>query len=155
MSDVSFLQAVVRGKYIRPLGADGRVLVRADLGTSLVSAFDQLPASVRFFTGGDTSVRGYELESIGPRNEEGDVIGGKNLAVGSIEYEHRIKDKWSVAAFVDAGDAFDTELPELRIGAGAGVRWQSPIGPVRVDLAHGFQEPGDLIRLHLIIGPDL
>ncbi|MDQ2694337.1 MAG: autotransporter assembly complex protein TamA [Pseudomonadota bacterium] len=155
LSDVSFLQGVVRGKLIEPVGDDGRLILRGDIGTSLVSDFDQLPASVRFFAGGDRSVRGYSLDSIGPE-EDGEVVGGKNLVIGSVEYEHRIRDKWSVAAFVDTGDAFDTESPELKTGVGLGVRWQSPVGPVRVDIAHALDEPpGDTIRLHLTIGPDL
>jgi len=75
--------------------------------------------------------------------------------VGSLEYEHRILENWSVAGFVDSGDAFD-QAPEFKTGVGIGLRWLSPVGPVRVDLASGLERPpGDIIRLHLIIGPDL
>lgn len=154
LSDVSFIQAAARSKWIQPLGENGRLLLRGDLGTSLISDFDELPATVRFFAGGDRSVRGFELDEIGSRNEEGDVIGGRHLMVGSVEYEYLIKENWGIAAFVDSGTAFD-ETPDFKTGVGAGVRWHSPVGPVRVDLASGLEEPGELIRLHVTIGPDL
>jgi translocation and assembly module TamA len=60
-----------------------------------------------------------------------------------------------VAAFVDVGDAFDNKAPDLRTGAGLGLRWQSPVGPVKVDLGHGFDEPGDDFRIHFSLGPEL
>ena len=158
ISDVTFIQAALSSKWIKSLGDNGRIILRGDVGSTFLPSqedFDNLPASLRFFAGGDNSVRGYTLDSIGPRNDENDVIGGKHLLVGSIEYEHRVKEKWSVAAFVDSGDAFDDENPELKTGVGVGVRWQSPVGPIRVDLASGLDAPGDTIRLHINIGPDL
>jgi len=155
LSDLSFLQATVRGKRIKSLDINDRFILRAALGTTFTSDFDQFPTSLRFYAGGDNSVRGYSLDSIGPRNAQGDVIGGKHLVVGSLEYEHRILENWSVAGFVDSGDAFD-QAPEFKTGVGIGLRWLSPVGPVRVDLASGLERPpGDIIRLHLIIGPDL
>ncbi len=154
LSDVSFLQPTVSTKWIRSFGERHRVLLRGDAGTTWVSGFDSLPSSLRYFAGGDQSVRGYALDSIGPRDAEDEVIGGRHLLVGSVEYEYAFRDKWSVAAFVDAGDAFD-DVPEPKVGVGFGLRWQSPVGPIRVDLASGLNEPGDTIRLHLTIGPDL
>lgn len=157
LSDVTFLQAVLRSKWIATFGDDDRLILRGDVGSTWLpnDDFEKLPATLRFFTGGDRSVRGYVYESIGPRNADDDVIGGKHLLVGSIEYEHRILEQWSLAAFVDSGDAFDDEAPELKTGVGVGVRWLSPVGPVRVDVASGLDEPGDTVRLHLNIGPDL
>ncbi len=156
LSDVTFTQGTVNGKWIKSIGADGRFIARGQFGATLISGgFDKLPASLRFFAGGDRSVRGYSLDSIGPRDADDEVVGAKYLTVGSVEYDHSVRENWSVAAFVDAGDAFDDEAPDLKFGAGLGVRWLSPVGPVRVDLAHGFNEPGDAIRLHLTIGPDL
>ncbi len=154
LSALSFFQPTASGKLIRPLGEQGRFIVRSDLGTTVVSNFDALPASLRFYAGGDNSVRGYELDKIGPRDRDGNVIGGKNLLVGSLEYEHRVWGKWSIAAFVDSGDAFD-DTPDFKTGVGVGMRWQSPVGPIRVDLAHGLEDPGDTIRLHISIGPEL
>jgi translocation and assembly module TamA len=130
--------------------------VRGDAGATLIADqdFSQLPSSLRFFAGGDSSVRGYNLDVIGPQNDQDDVIGGRYLLVGSVEYERRILPAWSLATFVDVGDAFD-DSPELKTGVGIGVRWQSPVGPVRVDVASGLEDPGDSVRLHVSIGPDL
>jgi len=157
ISDLSFLQALMGIKWIQTLGERHRLIGRADGGTTLIADedFPSFPSSLRFYAGGDRSVRGYRRDSIGPEDDEGDNIGGKHLVVASIEYEYRILDNWAVAAFADVGDAFDNETPELRTGVGLGVRWFSPIGPVKVDLASGLDEPGDPIRLHLSVGPEL
>lgn len=154
LSEISFVQAHAAGKWIQPLGETSRVIARGALGATWTDAFTELPASLRFFAGGDRSVRGYELDVIGPLDSEGNVIGGRYLAVASLELDRHIADKWSAALFVDTGDAFDGERPTWRTGAGIGLRWQSPIGPVRIDLATGLDAPGDKLRLHLTIGPD-
>lgn len=157
ISDISLLQAAVKTKFIKSLNEKSRLIARAQAGTTWITDedFTLLPTSLRFFAGGDNSIRGYALDVVGPRNEENDVIGGRHLLVGSLEYEYRLYDQWSVAAFADTGDAFDNDTPQFKTGVGIGVRWQSPVGPIRVDLAHGLEEPGDTIRLHLNIGPDL
>ncbi len=157
LSDINFLQGVLHLKWVHALNEDNRLIARGDLGaTTILEDFEDLPASLRFYTGGDTSVRGYAYNSIGPTDDEGTVIGGKNLLVGSLEYEHRVWDTWSVAAFVDSGDAFDGAAPEMKTGVGVGVRWRSPVGPVRIDFSSGLDRPpGDAFRFSFSIGPDL
>ncbi len=155
LSDTSFLQGRGELRWIRSLPGDGRLLLRGEAGSSLVSDFHELPASVRFFAGGDQSVRGYAYRSLGPSNAAGDVIGGRHLLVGSAEYEHPLAGKWSAALFYDIGNAIDRLDDPLRRGAGVGLRWQSPVGPVRIDMASALDEPGRPWRLHLRIGPDL
>jgi translocation and assembly module TamA len=153
-SDVSFVQARAHAKLIWPLGA-GRVIARGDLGATSVSRFEDLPATLRFYTGGDQSVRGYAYNTVGPRDALGDVIGGKHLAVGSLEVEYPIVGKWSGAAFYDVGRAYtDTDEPYAE-GAGFGVRWRSPIGPLRLDVASALSRPDRPWRIHLVVGPDL
>jgi len=136
-----------------------RVIARGDVGYSVISLLDgdfhDLPPSIRFFAGGDRSVRGYDYQALGPKNLEGQVIGGKNLLVGSIEYEHKIIDKWSLAIFYDVGNAFNDFSEPLKHGTGVGVRWQSPVGLIRVDVATALSESGTPLRLHITIGPDL
>lgn len=155
-SDIDLVQEQSQGKLIRPFGAKGRILLRGDLGWSRVSDFSRLPPSLRFFAGGDRSVRGYRYQSLGPEDESGNVIGGRYLAVGSIEYDHRIKKEWSVAVFYDAGNAMDhwNEI-DLKQGTGIGARWHSPIGPIRLDLAYAISDPGITVRIHFNMGPDL
>lgn len=157
LSDINFVQGVLRLKGVYALNDDSRLLARGDLGaTAIREDFEELPASLRFYTGGDASVRGYSYNSIGPTDDQGKVVGGKNLLVGSLEYEHRVWNDWSLAAFVDSGDAFDGAAPELKTGVGVGVRWRSPVGPVRIDFASGLDRPpGDTFRFSFSIGPDL
>lgn len=153
-SDASFAQLLASGKWIRPLGK-GRLLLRADTGVTFASTFTDLPASYRFFAGGDQSVRGYEYQSLGPRDANGDVVGGRYLLSTSLEYEYPIKGAWSAALFVDAGNAFDGWSDELKQSAGIGLRWRSPVGPIRLDLAIPQDQSRDSFRIHFSMGPDL
>lgn len=154
LSDTSFFQASAGFKWINRLGS-GRLLLRGEVGLTEVQAFEKLPASYRFFAGGDQSVRGYEYRSLAPRDSNGRVEGGRYLLSGGIEYEHPVTKDWSVAAFVDAGDAFDSLNTDLRRSLGIGVRWQSPVGPVRLDLAFPSDTREDDFRIHFSMGPDL
>ncbi|MGB5442846.1 MAG: autotransporter assembly complex family protein [Gammaproteobacteria bacterium] len=155
LSDVSFLQAHVQAKFIQKVFGSSRIILRGDAAISFAPDFQELPASVRFFAGGDQSVRGYAFESLGPEDADGNVAGGKHLLVGSAEYEQHIRDKWSAAVFMDTGNAFDDFSDSLNTGAGVGVRWRSPIGLIRVDVASALSSSGNPLRLHLVIGPDL
>jgi translocation and assembly module TamA len=155
LSDVTFLQGIMDGKIIRGLGEEGRLIMRAEAGATATGNFDDLPASNRFFTGGDNSVRGYEYKSLAPENEDGDLIGGKYLLVGSVEYDYNIYKKWYLATFFDIGNAFnDASSIDASSGAGVGIRWASPVGMVRVDVASALSEDGNPWRLHITFGPD-
>jgi translocation and assembly module TamA len=154
-SDTSFVQVIADGKWIWPLGREGRALVRSQIGTTWKDQLTELPASVRFFAGGDNSVRGYEFDTLGPVNAAGEVIGGSSLITASFEYELPLRGRWSLALFVDSGNAFESSNFERKSGVGIGGRWQSPLGPIRVDLAHPLDHPTDNLRLHINLGPDL
>lgn len=154
LSDASVLRVSAHGKRVKKIGS-GRLITRLDLGKTLGDELDDLPKDLRFFSGGINSVRGFSYESLGEKNEEGNIIGGRNLLETSLEYEYPLKDKWSAAIFTDAGNAFDkTTDAKLEVGVGAGIRWRSPIGAVRVDFAVPYDDTSDL-HLHLSIGPDL
>jgi translocation and assembly module TamA len=154
LSDATFLQGIVRGKFVRSLGENGRLIVRGDIGATATSDFESLPASNRFFTGGDNSVRGYEYKSLGPVNEDGELIGGKYLLVGSAEYDYNVFGDWFLAAFYDAGNAYNESPDSIYSGAGVGIRWASPVGMVRVDVANALSEDDRPWRLHITFGPD-
>ena len=154
LSDATFLQGIMRGKLVRAFGKQGRLVMRADAGATATGNFDSMPASNRFFTGGDNSVRGYEYKSIAPENEDGDLIGGKYLLVGSVEYDYNVYGKWYLAAFYDIGSAFSESPIDASSGAGVGIRWASPVGMVRVDVASALSDDGNPWRLHITFGPD-
>lgn len=132
-----------------------RFLARLQVGGSATNGYKSVPPSLRFFAGGDQSVRGYDYQSLSPENSEGDRIGGRYMVAGSVEYQYSIAEKWRIATFVDQGNSFNKlELPNLKTGVGIGVRWVSPVGPIRVDLAHALDDDGG-IRLHFSMGPEL
>ncbi|MDO7897026.1 autotransporter assembly complex protein TamA [Pseudomonas citrulli] len=132
-----------------------RLLARAQVGGSATNGYKSVPPSLRFFAGGDQSVRGYDYQSLSPENAEGDRIGGRYMVAGSLEYQYSVAQKWRVATFVDQGNSFNNlELPSLKTGVGIGVRWVSPVGPIRLDLAHALDDEGG-IRLHFSMGPEL
>ncbi len=107
LSDQSVLQGKAIGKYLHTREGGDKLILQGSAGTTLTDELDQMPKSLRFFAGGQNSVRGYDFESLGETNAAGEVIGGKHLLTTSVEYEHPLADKWSAAAFVDAGNAFD------------------------------------------------
>jgi translocation and assembly module TamA len=157
-SSTSFLQARADAKWIKGIGNRQRVILRASLGATKVGEFDQLPPELRFFAGGDRTIRGYSFQTIGPQNDKGLIVGGEDLAIASAEYEYYFTRNWGVATFVDAGDAF-TGFGNFRtrIGTGIGLRWRSPVGMLRADLGTPVHDPDGRhgIELHLVIGPDL
>ncbi|MBI1424986.1 MAG: BamA/TamA family outer membrane protein [Gammaproteobacteria bacterium] len=155
LSDTNYAQIRLGLKWIRGLGDDGRLLLRGDFGSTNVAYLKDMPLSQRFFAGGDNSVRGYGYNELGPKDSFGYVVGGKHLIVGSVEYEHRIAGNWSGAVFYDVGNAVNSMSDPLMKGAGFGVRWNSPVGPVRFDFAWGLDKETDRFRLHVVIGPDL
>lgn len=155
LSDTSFFQARIAGKYVRALGFRNRLLARLELGATGITDFDNLPASLRFYAGGDNSVRGYDYQSLGPEDDNGNVIGGRYLIVGSIEYEQFVYKNYGVAAFVDFGNAVNDLSDPLEVGTGVGVRWLSPVGLIKLDVAAGITADDTPIRLHFSLGTDL
>ena len=155
ISDTDFNQLRGHLKFISSLSLRNRMIARGEFGSTSTSEFDELPSSVRFFSGGAQSVRGFKYQSLGPTDASGDVVGGRYLVLGSIEFEHYFGDRWGAAVFFDIGNAMDDLDDDLERGAGFGLRWKSPVGPVRIDLASAISRDGKPWRLHINIGPDL
>ena len=154
-SDNNLLYGTAMVKGLTTVFNKHRLLARAQIGGSATNGYKSIPPSLRFFAGGDQSVRGYDYQSLSPENSDGDRIGGRYMVAGSLEYQYSVAEKWRVATFVDQGNAFnDLELPSLKTGVGVGVRWVSPVGPIRLDLAHALDDDGG-IRLHFSMGPEL
>ncbi|MBD9370833.1 autotransporter assembly complex family protein [Xanthomonas sp. XNM01] len=153
-SDTSFTQAQINATWFQGLGENNRLIVRGEAGTTWTSELVAMAPSLRFFAGGDRSIRGYAWREVGPRR--GDyALGAKNVVTGSVEYEHYLGGgPWGGAVFVDAGDAFDDRM-DVRVGVGVGLRWRSPVGPVRIDIGHGLDNPDSQFQLYLSLGANL
>jgi translocation and assembly module TamA len=153
-SDTGLLQALVSANTLQPLPGGFSLFVRGQAGATWQNEpLREIPPSLRFFAGGDQSVRGYGYQELGPRDSNDEVVGGKNLLVGSVELERAVSENWGVAVFYDAGNAFDSFSDyEIFQGAGLGVRRYTPVGPVKVDLARQVGVPDPSIRLHVSIG---
>ncbi len=159
-SDASFAQLHARASWFRGLGPQDRLIVRGELGHTFTDAVTAIAPSLRFYAGGDRSIRGYNWREVGPRLLDRDgkmafATGAKNVITTSVEYERYVRGPWGFAVFVDGGDAFDGRDIDWHTGVGAGVRWKSPVGPIRVDIARGLNDPESSFTLHLNIGSDL
>jgi translocation and assembly module TamA len=157
ISDTDLAQAFSRITWLLPQGDKGRFKLRGEAGALAARDFDALPPDMRFFAGGDRSIRGFDYQEIGETNADEVVIGGKYLAVASAEYEYYFTEDWGAAVFADAGDAF-TDQFNLNASVGVGVRWRSPLGPIRVDFAFPVEHAlplQDSWRLHVLLGPDI
>lgn len=161
LSDIDLFKVTARTKWIREYDRH-RVVARGDLGLIATNDFSEVPSTHRFFAGGDQSVRGFGLNEVTDVNEvevDGEIeyerVGGKFLAVASLEYAYRFAESWRAAVFFDAGSASETFGESLATGTGAGVHWLSPIGNVQIYIARGQSDFENTWRLHLVIGPGL
>jgi translocation and assembly module TamA len=147
LSDTSLIQGEISDKYIRRLTPNMRILLRGDVGyTSVENLTTELPLSLSFFAGGTESVRGYKYQSLGP---------GRYLAVGSVELQHRIVGNWNAAILYDVGNAYNNFPTRLMRGAGVGLVWKSPVGPLNLYLAKALDLPGKPMQVQFSMGADL
>ena len=128
---------MVEAQYTHPhLRPRPRFVLRSHLGWIETSDFNDVPPDLRYFAGGDRSIRGYDYESISPKDENGELLGASRLLTGSIEYQLRVTGNWWGAVFLDIGRADNKfEFSNFKKGAGVGIRWESPLGPVKLDIA--------------------
>ncbi|MFM7001221.1 MAG: autotransporter assembly complex protein TamA, partial [Limnohabitans sp.] len=152
-----FTRWLARGMLLQPLGREsGRLAVRAEMGSVISRDTSGLPTTELFVAGGDNSVRGYAMSSIGVVQSNGAIAPGRYIATGSVEWQRPIRwdqqrTDWESAVFVDAGAVSDDlQQMKAKIGYGVGARWRSPIGPLRIDLAYG--QAVQKLRLHLSVG---
>lgn len=150
ISSREFGQLLASGTYYHALSPRDHLRFRADAGWIVADSSEDIPQHFLFRTGGDTSVRGYEFQSLGVEVGSA-VVGGRYLGIGSAEYTRWVGESWGIAGFVDAGNATD-DLDDfaLAVGYGLGLRLRSPVGAFRFDLAYG-QETSS-VRLHFSLG---
>lgn len=160
-SPVTFTQAYLNGIFIRPLFEKGKVILRNEIGYTNVETLNildtfkanDLPKELQFRTGGDRTVRGFKYQAI--NGDSDSLVGGKHLLTGSVEYEHSFMDTLSAAVFLDVGNVFNSfQNIKLKQSIGTGLRWHSPVGIVRADIAFPISKDDSGWRFHLVIGPE-
>ncbi len=150
LSDTTFLRLYGRHTQYFRLGDHGRLVLRGELGAALANSSEGIPTDFLFRAGGDNSVRGYDYQSLGLTLPDG-VESVRYLATASVEYNYFFNRTWGMALFVDAGDAADSPSDLSPVfGPGVGARYNSPVGPINLDLAYG--EAVDEFRLHFSLG---
>jgi translocation and assembly module TamA len=158
-SDASYLRFYGRAERVWPITGPWYLRGRAEFGTSWVDDFSELPASQRFFAGGDRSVRGFALnelsppaEGVDPRSSKsGQGVGGENKIVASVELERDFDMNLRGAVFFDTGNAFTDWSTPLEYSVGIGVRYRLPMLMIGVDIAQALSESGKKPRFHLNI----
>jgi translocation and assembly module TamA len=162
-SDNSFFRIHGRWNYITTLKASHRLVTRAELGAIYIDKGAQLAPSLRFYAGGDQSIRGFAYQSIGssiPSSSEPDkadpiTVGGTRLMVASIEYQYYLNDKWRLALFSDGGSVADKGEFEPVYSLGSGMHYLSPVGAVKLDFAYGINGDDKNWRIHINLGAEL
>ncbi|NNH25618.1 autotransporter assembly complex protein TamA [Acinetobacter terrestris] len=157
LSDADMAIVNAGWRFIYSLGENDnhQFVGRGDVGYIFTEDFTKVPYNLRYFTGGDQTVRGFDYKSLSPE-ENGFKLGGQALAVGSLEYNYQFKEGWRAAVFSDVGNAYDKDFnTPTAYSVGLGVRWASPIGPIRVDVASGISDDDHPIRIHFFIGSQL
>jgi translocation and assembly module TamA len=156
-SDTALVQILAEGSYLLPLPWRLSLHTRAKGGATLLSdSFSEIPPSLRFFTGGDQSVRGYSYRSLTPRDASGKVVGGKQLLTSSIELERALFKDWGVSAFLDTGNTFNSfSAIKLFHGAGLGLHYYTSVGALNLSVAQplGMEKPS--IHIHFTVGFEL
>lgn len=155
-SDYTFLQVYAQGRIMFSPTENSRLLLRAELGVNIGHEVENVPPSFRFFTGGDTTLRGFGYKEISDKDAQGYLTGGRYLSVGSVEVQIPVVSFARLALFTDAGTATNNyKSDKIHIGSGIGGRFITPIGLVRLDFAFGVSENNPPFHLHFGIGPDL
>lgn len=152
--DAAMGRITLQGGAMKSLGQNKRhqVIARAQGGYIFADDFHAVPYKLRFFAGGDQSIRGYNYDSISP-TRNGLLTGGQSLATAGLEYNYEIKDGLRLAGFVDGGGAFDRRLHgDVKLGAGVGVRYATPVGTLQLDVATPIGEDDAPVRLHFFMG---
>ncbi len=156
-SDVDFVVVQAQNAWIRTLYDRHRFVMRGNLGWIETGDFEKVPPDLRFFAGGDRSIRGYKYKSIAPKDDDGKLIGASKLATGSLEYQYNVTGKWWGATFIDSGEAVsDIRRSDFKTGAGVGVRWESPVGPIKLDFAVPVGDKDEHgLQFYIGLGPEL
>ncbi|HET9843851.1 MAG TPA: BamA/TamA family outer membrane protein [Gammaproteobacteria bacterium] len=158
LSDHDFIQFNAQYKWLKAISEEGTLHARTELGATIPNQIAELPLSIRFYAGGNDSIRGFRYRSLPNEiDKEGNLqpVGGAYLLLGSLEYDHTLWGPLKWAIFLDGGSALRKIEDDLQLGAGVGLRWQTPIGPIKLDVAKPLTNAAEVLRLHFSFGPEL
>ncbi len=155
LSDANEMDVHAGWRLLRTLAERHQFFFRLDTGAVASNRWSNIPPTLRFFAGGDQSIRGYGFNALGPTDSQGNVLGGHYLAVGSIQYGYQLRPQWRPHVFFDMGNAYDSLHGPTRRSTGVGVSWRSPVGPISMDVGFGLLDPSHPVRLHFYMGPPL
>ncbi len=155
LSDATFVKFLFNAKGVHSFWDKNRLIARGQMGYIVSDSFDQIPLTQRFYAGGNNSIRGYRLNEVGPLNHLNQHTGGHYLTTASLEYERTLFGAWGVALFYDVGSAANHFNVTPAQGAGIGVRWRSPFGPVKLDVATPLVGGQDPFQVYFMVGPEL
>ena len=161
-SDNSFFRVSAQWHHITTLKENHRLVSRAELGAIYIDRDAQLAPSLRFYAGGDQSIRGFAYQTIGssissssdPGKEGLIIVGGTRLMVASIEYQYYLNNKWRLALFSDGGSVTNNNEFDPVYSVGTGVHYMSPVGAVKFDVAYGVDDNDKHWRIHINLGAE-
>lgn len=157
-SDVNFYSAKASTAWIRTIFDNHRFYLRGEIGYLKTNQFSRITPALRYFAGGDMSVRGFAYKKISPVDSKGKLTGGSHLMTAAAEYQYQVYPDWWGAVFYDAGFAAKRySSKELHSGVGVGVRWASPIGAIKFDVATPVRSPNAKkgVQFYLGLGSEL
>ncbi len=153
-----FSQTLLHYKQLWQPYQRGLITGKVDLGLTFPDHSAELPLSLRFYAGGSNSVRGYVYRSLGPKETDAygkvSVVGGSHMATTSLGFEHFITEKFAVGPFWDMGNSMNNWHTGFKSGVGLGLRYNTLIGPLRLDVAKPINTAHGEVRMHLNIGPE-
>lgn len=155
LSDASFLKVRFNGRAITTPMSQWRLIGAANIGAILVDSIEDLPPSLRFYAGGEKSVRGYKYKTLGPEDGLGNIIGGKYLLTGSVTIEREVLENFRVSAFYDVGNVMNHWSLDLAQGVGIGAGVVLPFGQVKLELAYPLNDDGTAQYVFISVGADL
>ncbi|MCY4044736.1 MAG: autotransporter assembly complex protein TamA [Cellvibrionales bacterium] len=150
----SLWQFKLRQGWIRTLAKKHRAVLKLDAEGNVTDKLTTVPPAMRYFIGGDNSIRGYRYQSVSPVDTTGKQVGGQYMATASAEYQYKLVGNWWGALFYDYGSSW-VNTPVWVRGIGGGIRWASPVGSIRLDVGWGLDREGAPFEIHFSLGPEL